>query len=184
MWTKRRLIRISSWRQTENKLACWILPYGLVCPSKLLLQKEKSDKTSNTAWICSTLSIKIIKMYYFNDEIQNENCLLKKCTRCQQQFTSLAVFLISATKEKVILAVIWMQYEQQCREINSMEVLEVTSLTLHYRVRRKRCLQGKKSIILLGNENIEESRSFSSAVAYMFLNRNEYFISRDSGESR
>lgn len=42
----------------------------------------------------------------------------------------------------------------------------------------------KKSIILLGNENIEESRSFSSTVAYMFVSRNEYFISRGSGESR
>lgn len=39
-------------------------------------------------------------MYYFNDEIQNENCLLKKRTRCQQQFTSLAVFVVSVTEER------------------------------------------------------------------------------------
>lgn len=25
----------------ENKLDCWTLPYGLVCPGKLLIQKRK-----------------------------------------------------------------------------------------------------------------------------------------------
>lgn len=60
------------WLETNWKLACWILPYRLVCPSKHLLQKERHDKTSNTAWNCSTQGINIIKMYYFTDEIRNE----------------------------------------------------------------------------------------------------------------